>query len=379
MTPRRLTHVVESLEPWSAQRMLALVAQRLPTADYKQRVVALRAETSGGLSCRAELVAAGVAVETIGRPNSDDDSLLQTMWKLRPHLRRDATDLVHLWDDASIAAAGPWVAPPRVGPAVVCSIRHPRRDIPWAAWLFERRTLLRAMPLVNDQTVFRQRLGLHGERAIAARAVAVPSDPIESYARRTPAELRAALGVSPTTKLIGTACRLTPDANVRDLLFAGALLKLVHNDYRIVVCGDGPALDDLRRFATLMRIDDLTIFTRLTIEPDELIASLFAYVAPSFWTGRTREIGVALGEGVPIIAADTPIHRDEIDVDQCGFVFREHDQGTLTRHLHQLLNDAELHARMSAAARKRAELIYDADDVVRQYAAAYEAALAVGR
>lgn len=379
MTRRRLTHVVESLEPWGTQRMLAITARRLPAAEYSQRVVALRTTGANDVSCRAELDAAGVTIDVIGRRDPDDDWRLRTIWKLRPHLSRDATDLVHLWDDAAIAAAGPWIAPPHVGPAAVCSIRSPRRDLPWLQWLFEGRTLMRARPIVSDATVMMHRLTdfprLSLRDPITERAVVVPHDPIESHAVRTVAEVRAALGVSPTTKLIGTACRLTPDANVRDLLFAAALLKLVHTDYRIVVCGDGPALEDLRRFAALMRVDDVTIFTGLTIEPDEVISALHAYVAPSYWTGRAREVGVALGSGVPIVAADTPIHRGEFDVDRSGFVFREHDQGTLTRHLHQLIEDGSLHARMAAAAREQATKFYDPDDVVQCYVEAYERAM----
>lgn len=382
---RRLTHVVESLEPWGTQRMLAITARRLPAAEYSQRVVALRTSGAGDVSCRAELEAAGVTVEVIGRRDPDDDSPLRTMWKVRPHVSRGATDLVHLWDDAAIAAAGPWIAPPLVGPAAVCSIRGPRRELPWLRTVFERRTLLRARPIISDARVLLQRLtdlvpfGMHNQ-SIDKRLVAVPHDPIESHATRTVAEVRAVLGMSPTTKLIGTACRLTPDANVRDLLFAGALLKLVHDDYRIVVCGVGPSLDDLRRFATLMRIDDITIFTGLEIEPDEVISALHSYVAASYWTGRAREVGVALGSGVPVVAADTPIHRDEFDVDRNGFVFREHDQGDLTRHLHQLLSEPELHARMAAAAVERATMFNDPDDVVQCYVEAYERALtATGR
>lgn len=382
MIRRRLTHIVESLEPWSTQRMVAVLARRLPAAEYMQRVVALRTSAMDAVNCRAELEAAGVAVDVIGRANPDDDWPLRTIWKLRPHVSRDETDLVHIWDDAAIAAAGPWIAEPQRGPASVCSLRGPRRDSPWLRAVFERRTLLRARAIVSDRTVFQQRLTdlrpLHVLDASpqADRAVAVPHDPIESHATRTPAEVRAALGVSPTTKLIGTACRLTPDANVRDLLFAGALLKLVHDDYRIVVCGDGPALDDLRRFAALMRIDDITIFTGLEIEPDEVISALHSYVAPSYWVGRTREVGVALGCGVPIVAADTPIHRDEFDVDRSGFVFREHDQGALTRHLHQLMTEPDRYAHMSAAARERATKFNDPDDVVQCYVEAYERALA---
>lgn len=379
MTRRRLTHVVESLEPWGTQRMLAVTARRLPAEKYSQRVIALRTESAGALSCRAELEAAGVAIDVIGRRDPDDDTPLRTMWKLRSHVSRETTDLVHLWDDAAIAAAGPWISRPGRGPAAVCSIRHPRRDLPWLPWVFERRTLLRARPIVSDATVFRQRLTPFGKQnvpAIAERSVAVPADPIESHATRTVAEVRAALDVSPTTKLIGTACRLTTDANVRDLLFAGTLLKLVHDDYRIVVCGDGPALDELQRFATLMRIDDLTIFTELKIEPDEIISALFAYVAPGYWTGRAREVGVALGFGVPIVAADTPIHRDEFDVDRNGFVYREHDPGALTRHLHQLMTEPVTHARMAAAARERATKFHDPDDVVQCYVEAYDRALA---
>jgi glycosyltransferase involved in cell wall biosynthesis len=380
MTRRRLTHVVESLEPWGTQRLLSLVARRLPSLDrplrrdYEQRVVAIRSMKTADVSCRAELESAGVSVDVIGRPDSNDDSLLRTMWKLRPYLRDDTIDFVHLWDDAAIAAAVPWIARLPSNPITLCSIREPRRESSWGTRLIELRTLLRSIPIVNDATVYRQRIaGLKlYEKHWATAVETVPHDPIDSHATRTVAEVRSALGVPATTRLIGTACRLTHDKNVRDLLFAGALLKLVHSDFRIVIVGEGPALNDLRRFAELMRIDDLTIFTGLSMEPDDVISALFAYVAPSYWTGRAREIAIALGLGIPIVAVDTPIHREEFDVDKNGFVFGEHDQGMLTRHLHHLMVDESLYARMASAARERAERSPDPDDVVQRYADVYE-------
>ncbi|MCE9607952.1 MAG: glycosyltransferase [Planctomycetia bacterium] len=382
MTRRRLVHVVESLEPWSAQRMLSLVARRLPVDMFEQRVVALHSAGESEDLCRAELLAAGIQVDVVGglRARSQNserrscgDSRVAATWGVRRFVARDAAEIVHLWDDSARACVGPWIALTN-GPAIVYSLRNPRCDALGLDRFLERRTLSRAAAIIaNDPTVRTQRLAVHpryqSQWAGKTRVVRDSIEPAKTYRNDG---IRSALGVPQSTKLIGTACRLVPDANVRDLLFAGALLKLVHEDFRIVICGDGPSRDDLRRFATLMRIDEITHFVGPAIDPDAVISELFAYVAPAYWAGPAREIGVALRHGVPVVGVDTPVRRAELDVERNGFVFREHDQGALTRHLHQLLGDAPVYDRMSSAARERAQGFSHPDEVAAQYAAIYD-------
>ena len=391
MIRRRLTHVVESLEPGSTQRLLSLVARRLPR-EYDQRVIALRAGGENDATIRRELREAGIEVAVSGKPMDDGERRLATAWRIRRAISREAADLVHLWDDASIRLVGPLAAMKRGGvlthrpiasrrAGLICSLRGPRRDALGIDRYLERRTLDRsAVIFVNDPTVRRLRLPEfpENERGFYGRALVLP-DAYESFGPSAGGSLREQFGVSPETKLIGTACRLTPDANVRDLLFAAALLKLVHTDFRIIVCGDGPSLVDLRRFAALMRVDDLTIFTGAAIGPDALIPELFAYVSPAYWDSPSREIALAQRHGVPVVAVDTPIRRAELEAEQTGFLFREHDQGELTRHLHHWLQEPELHCKMGDAARERAAPVFAAatvDELAAQYRGIYDSVYA---
>lgn len=387
MTRRRLTHVVESLEPWGTQRQLSLVARRLPR-EYDQRVIALRAGGETDASVRRELREAGIEVAVSGKPWDEGERRLATAWRVRNAISREAADLVHLWDDDALRLVGPLTALKRGGAfahksvaerraGLICSLRRPQRDVLGLDRYLERRTLNRAAAIfVSDPTVRRLRLPElpENDRGFYGKAC-VLRDAYESFAPSASASLRVQFAIPPHAKLIGTACRLTPDANVRDLLFAAALLKLVHSDFRIIVCGDGPSLVDLRRFAALMRVDELTIFTGAAIEPDALIPELFAYVSPAYWDGPSREIALAQRHGVPVVAVDTPIRRAELDPERTGFLFREHDQGELTRHLHQWLSEPELHRRMGDAARERAARSFAAatvDELAARYRAVYD-------
>ena len=387
MTRRRLTHVVESLEPWGTQRQLSLVARRLPR-EYDQRVIALRAGGETDASVRRELREAGIEVAVSGKPFDDGERRLATAWRIRHAISRAAADLVHLWDDTALRLVGPLAEMKRGGmlthrsiaqrrAGLICSLRRPQRDVLGLDRYLERRTLDRAAAVfVSDPTVRRLRLPEFPEndRGLYGRGLGL-RDAYESFAPSASTSLREQFAIPPHAKLIGTACRLTPDANVRDLLFAAALLKLVHTDFRIVVCGDGPSLVDLRRFAALMRVDELTIFTGAAIEPDALIPELFAYVSPAYWDGPSREIALAQRHGVPVVAVDTPIRRAEFDVERTGFVYREHDQGELTRHLHQWLLEPDLHRKMGDAARERAAPLFAAshvDELAARYRAVYD-------
>ena len=65
------------------------------------------------------------------------------------------------------------------------------------------------------------------------------------------AELLQELRCPPDARLIGVVGSLSPQKRVKDLIWAADLLRVLHDNLRLLVIGDGPERSMLERFASL--------------------------------------------------------------------------------------------------------------------------------
>jgi len=321
-----VVHVVESLTPTATVRQLEAV-RRFASAGVTHSVVTRRR----GLA----LFASWQAFREIAA--------------LRP-------DVVHLWDDWALGEVGPLATLGPSGPATVVSLRHPRAAGTWLAAWKERGVLKRARRIiVGDEAVLAART--KGALAASDPRVVVIGDGVErpsadDIARRR-SDVRAELGLPAAARLIGYAGPLVPHANARDVIWLGMLLRVLHPEVRVVVSGEGPHTDDLRRFALLVEYGEQTHFLAPCADEARIVGACDLYVNAARLDGPSSAIDAAQAAGVPVLCVDTPIRRGEIEADRTGFFVAEHDQATLVRRAHKLLRDETLYRQMSAAARER--------------------------
>lgn len=348
MTPLHVAHVVDRACP-AAARYCDLVRGGLPADGYRHTV--------------------------LERPTGLD---WQQAWRLAQDTALRSADVVHLWDRWSVRRVGPLVGR-RAAARTVCTLHGPRRgDYLSDVWL-ERFTLGRAARIVSHDAAVRDDWMSGrgaGAKMIADRWSILPvgveqiGDVRISTAR---AALRTAMGIEPQAPVMGVAAHLVPDANVKDVVWAAALLRVLHPDLRTVVIGAGPQLPTLRRFIRLMRVADIvTVLDVPGRTPADAVAGLDVYVDPSRWTGPAPGITAAQSAGIPVLCVDTPIRRRQIAVDRSGHVFAEHDRAALVRRLRKLLIDADDRTRMAIAARDWAAGQPKIAEVVAQYGEIYQ-------
>lgn len=346
MTPLRVVHVVDREAP-SAVRLCDALRARLPTDEFEQDV----------------------------EPRGRGTEWLAAIRAAR-RVRREAYDVVHLWDRWSVRRVGPLLGR-GAGREIVCTVHTPRRSDFAVDHALERRTLRRATRIVShDVTVRSFELRRHACCAaeLADRWIVLPDgvDALaddEIAAART--ALRAELRLPVATRLLGVVCRQTPDKNVRDLIWITTLLRVLHDDVRTVVVGTGPQHEALRRYAQQLRVDDLVHFYSGAAPVERVIAALDFYVDAARWDGPAAAVNLAQAAGVPALCVDTPVRARQIDAGRSGFLFAEHDRATLVRRLHALLVDREAAAAMSRHARTRTAERPTLDAVVERYADVY--------
>jgi glycosyltransferase involved in cell wall biosynthesis len=363
MTPLRVAVVVETLEAWDASRAVVDTILNLPRATFQVEVCC---RDDGSLGER--LRAAGVPVHTVGRrPRrawSGGDGLAQ---------RAAAYDLAHLADEWSLRNVGPFLA--WRGARYVCSVGDFRRDVAWRQARWERYVLRRAKLVVaSDAAVGERRRVECGLAAEAPRWATIEEGcPPPSVAAPRIAVLTE-LGLPTASRLLACAAPFTAAQNLEDVVWIGMLLKILHDDLRIVLIGDGPRRAALERFIEAGEVADRTRIVSDPAQFERIAPHLSLYLDPAKWTGPSRALGAAQAVGVPVIAVDTPITRRRVAANRSGYLVAEHDRAAMTRHGHRLLSHASLWEAMSAAGREFAAKTWAVDRASAAWARVYEAA-----
>ena len=122
--------------------------------------------------------------------------------------------------------------------------------------------------------------------------------------------LRRRLGAGPNDRIVLTVGRLAREKNLECLL--GALALANDESLRLVVAGEGPHRDELKRCArtlgVLERVRFLGVVEREKL-PD-LYASADVFVMPSTTETQGIVLAEALAAGARVIAADVPANRE---------------------------------------------------------------------
>jgi glycosyltransferase involved in cell wall biosynthesis len=295
-------------------------------------------------------------------------------WQAIREIAAREPDVIHLWDDWALGDIGPMVTLGPSSPPVIASLRHPRAPGTWRAARKERAMIKRVTRIVvGDESLPAVRTA--GAVAASDPRLVVIRDGVERSTpedvRRRRSEVRAELRLPAASRLIGYAGPLVPHANVRDVIWLGMLLRVLHPEVRVVVVGEGPHVEDLRRFATLVEYAEQTLF--LGARPDEtrIVGACDLYVDGARLDGPSSALDAAQAAGVPVLCVNTPIRRRQIDAERTGYLVAEHDQATLVRRAHKLLSDSDLHRTMSAAARAWSERLPTPAATAARYAELY--------
>jgi glycosyltransferase involved in cell wall biosynthesis len=201
------------------------------------------------------------------------------------------------------------------------------RAMPWA---------YRRHPFVAVSRSTAESLVALGVEEVRVRTIEMGCDPLPVTAPRSPDPLFLALGRLVAHKRIGLLLELWE--RVRPV--AGG---------RLVVAGDGPELEELRRQAGA----DVELLGGVSeTEKQRLLSSAWLLVHTAHHEGWGTVIMEAASVGTPTVAFDVPGVRDSVADGESGVLARDDDEfvAAWTR----LATDAPERARLSDAARARA-------------------------
>jgi glycosyltransferase involved in cell wall biosynthesis len=359
---KRILEIIPTLDRAGAEKQLCLLAKGLPRDQFDVHVCAL---TRGG-PLENDLRTAGVPTTMIGKRWKLDPAAFS---RLKQHVATIKPDLVHAWMFAAntYGFAAAWA----------CGVKNfvvgQRCVDPWKSGLklmLDREMARRSRCVVVNSEGVRDFYVQHGtpsERVrVIPNGVVMPEKPTT-----TRQEILAELQLPQNSRLIGLVGRLWPQKRVKDAIWAADLLKVIRDDVHLLVIGDGPMANDLRRYRDQVRIADKVHFLGERGDVPRLMPHFDVLWSTSGYEGLSNVILEAMAAAVPIVATDIPGTRELVEANVTGYLVPVGDRAAFAKYTERLLNDAALAAQLSAAARRRVEEEFSVEKMIARHAALY--------
>jgi glycosyltransferase involved in cell wall biosynthesis len=201
---------------------------------------------------------------------------------------------------------------------------------------------------------------------VIPNGVSMPRSP-----QTTRGQMLAELELPEGSRLVGLIGRLWPQKRVKDAVWAADLLKVIRGDVHLLIVGDGPQRDRLRRYRDQVCIRDRVHFLGQRGDVPRLLPHFDVLWSTSAYEGQSNVILEAMAAGVPVVATDIPGTRELVVPGTTGYLVPVGDRAAVAKYTDRLLNDAILAGRLSTSARDRVQSQFSVAKMVECHAALY--------
>jgi glycosyltransferase involved in cell wall biosynthesis len=365
---RRILHITDSLKRTGVASQLLALSRAFVETGHSVHVVAL---DSGG-SLASEFQSAGISTTDLRRRWTVDPIAAMRLQRL---VRTVRPDVVHTWNsDAALygrlAARGSDMKTLVVGQ---CRIE------PWQAgrtWLCRRLSNSTAN-LVASSASLRDWWADGSGLPIERMTVVAPGIGVASPSDRSRNELLRELKLPADARLIGVVGRLVPEKRIKDLIWAADLLRVMHDNLRLLIIGDGPLRAQLVQYARMA--SDLEHIQFLGERADLWRIMPHLDVLWDANEGRSQSIAIleAMAAGVPVVASDTPMNREFIAEGETGHLIpllERSGRADRARNTDRIFTNREEALRLADNARRNVAQHFNLERFVQKHFELYESA-----
>jgi glycosyltransferase involved in cell wall biosynthesis len=169
---------------------------------------------------------------------------------------------------------------------------------------------------------------------------------------------RQELGIKPEDVLLVYSGRLGPEKNLPFLLRSFAGVAHAYEHVHLMMLGDGPERGNLEESMRNMQMNHRVHFTGMV--PYSEIPGYLS-IADAFITASVTEVHPlsvieAMAAGLPALGINSPGVGDTIQDGLTGYLVHEEEMASFTAKLVRLVTETESRRKMSANARKAAEM-----------------------
>lgn len=344
--PRRILHLISRLDGYGGARMLRYLAASQTAAGDRVTVAAFTADPEVVMSLERQ----GVTVRVLDSRWPADFVALSRL--LRMH-RQTAAHVVHVWDVVSLMQAV--LTSLRASDEVLLAtldIDHVEKQ-----WTSRAVRMLgkRIRSFVATDELAHSWFKRHGVAEDRVKLIP-PGMPPVADSMRSRGQLQTELALAEDAQVIAVAGPLRRQKKVDEAIWCFELVRVLHENARLLIFGDGPDRERLERFAEEVSDPGCVLFLGYRADFREQLSAIDV-----FWQlDASATIPLALLEaqaaGVPVVASDVPSRGAAIVHDETGLLVPLGHRAEVTRATDRLFADAELARRIGeSAARSVAE------------------------
>jgi glycosyltransferase involved in cell wall biosynthesis len=295
--------------------------------------------------------------------------------RVRTHLARVRPDLVHTHLGTADFVGG--IAARSLGIPAVATIHADWWPDGWTnrmrTWLASRsrRHCADAVLAVSESA---RRTYLAERRDVPEHVTVVRNGIVDRARPGTGARVRQELGLGQDELVITTLSRLRPEKNFEAAIDAVALLRDRFPNARLVIAGDGPHEQVVRRHAA--RLGDTVVLAGHREDAMELLDATDVLVQPSHFDAFPTTLLEAMAASVPVVATGVGGIVEIMEADVTGILLPPPPSAAgLAGALAPLLESKVLRTRLGLAGRARYESEFTAEAWARRVRAVYDRVL----
>jgi glycosyltransferase involved in cell wall biosynthesis len=366
-------HIIHTLAPGGAERVLIDLARAAPQADLELSVLSLMPQAEHRYV--GMLGEFGVRVQSLELSSRWD---LRALYRVLPVVRKLRPDLLHTHlkhADLIGAFAARRLALPMVSTLHVIEDRPAplQRALRWLAAKARISTADRTLA-VSDAV---RRWYLETFPADPDRVLTVHNGVMQPHLTIQPEardRLRENLGVPPGSVMATMVGLIRPGKGHADLIASAGRLP-PDLDLHIVIVGDGSLRPTLEAQAARNGAGHRVHFTGYRTDVPAILAASDIVVQPSLFDALPTALIEGLAAGLPAVASRVGGIEDII-TPEVGILIPPGNPDALVRNLVELAGDPRRRQQMGRAARRRFEQEFDAVRWVRRLRSIYEEVIA---
>jgi len=367
----RIGYVIDSLRRDGTQINLVNLVTGLAERGYEQRVYCLNDVANADIV--QLLTASGAQVVVIGRVQL---VTLAGLTRLFVEFRRWRPFIVQTFLTFG-DAVGRTLARAANVPIVVSSVRARNVEKRWWQFLLDRVTIRWVDRVIfNSKQVIPFALakeGVQPEQIVyIPNGVGVDQQSCPSAVSNT----RSELGITPTTRVVGTVGRLYPQKGHRYLLAAFARVLQEVSDAALLVVGDGPLRSKLEAQAMQLGITGQVYFLGERADIPDLLACMDVYAQASIYEGMPNAVMEAMAAGKPVVATRVDGTRELIADGETGWLVKPADTKAMADRIVYILKNMTEVRCIGEAASERIARDFSVNKMVLAYDKLYRELLA---
>ncbi len=189
------------------------------------------------------------------------------------------------------------------------------------------------------------------------------------------AAFRREYGVPDGALLIAAAGQLIPRKGHRYLLQAAAGLAADHDDFRVLIFGDGYLHNQLQAQAEALGIADVVTLAGFREDLDDYVGCFDIFVHPALAEGLGVAALKAAAAGVPVVGFEAGGLSEAVVNDETGMLVAPEDGEALCKTIARMLHDERLRTRLGQAGKKRMQNDFSIATMAQKHVELYESVI----